>query len=316
GHQLENYQALLACLEEVINEAPTFSGPSEAASIIPMYAILGPFLNTQAGYRAFTTDKINAQFHRIFDSWTKFLVSPDSRAVLTTEENGWLGGGAAAISEIVGAPFDVAFVYREDWINASCEATFERFSTDVKATDEFWIKALPYSMNHILNNDPLASRFVGGSVYQALLSPFDYHRWHSPIDGTVVAAYIVPGTYYAGRVDDNPPEDLDILSSSLPLAAAISTRAVILIECDNPNVGIVAFVGVGLAEVSTTKISVREGDKLKKGDELGSFHFGGSTYLLMFQGGVSLSLPEDNRGHTDVNSQLLLLNLVPLGQGK
>ncbi|KIJ63757.1 hypothetical protein HYDPIDRAFT_29108 [Hydnomerulius pinastri MD-312] len=177
---------------------------------------------------------------------------------------------------------------------------------------------MPYSMKHILNNDPLASRFVGGSIYQALLGSLDYHRWHSPIDGTVVAAYIVPGTYYAGRVDvdDNPPEhlDIDILSRSLPLTAAISTRAVILIECDNPNVGIVAFVGVGLAEISTTKIAVKVGDKLKKGDELGSFHFGGSTYLLMFEGGVSLSLPEDNRGHTDVNSQLLVLNPGPVGQ--
>ncbi|KIJ57976.1 hypothetical protein HYDPIDRAFT_44684, partial [Hydnomerulius pinastri MD-312] len=43
---LENYQALLACLEEVINEAPAFSGSSSAASSVPMYAILGPFLNT------------------------------------------------------------------------------------------------------------------------------------------------------------------------------------------------------------------------------------------------------------------------------
>ena len=33
-------------------------------------------------------------------------------------------------------------------------------------------------------------QFVGGTVYQAFLSATNYHRWHSPVAGTIVRAFI------------------------------------------------------------------------------------------------------------------------------
>ena len=43
-----------------------------------------------------------------------------------------------------------------------------------------------------------------------------------------------------------------------------------------------------MAEVSSCQITVYEGQQVKKGDELGMFHFGGSTHCLIFGPDVNL----------------------------
>jgi len=60
------------------------------------------------------------------------------------------------------------------------------------------------------------------------------------------------------------------------------------IEADNPAIGLMCVLPVGMAEVSTCEITVYEGQHVKKGDQLGMFHFGGSTHCLMFRPGVRL----------------------------
>jgi phosphatidylserine decarboxylase len=320
---ITNYVQLLAVLDKTITVAPSFIYTSPLVSGVPMYAILAPFCNTEAGYRAFTNPKVNAMIHKIFDEWARFLVSPASRNVLVTTEGGWFSAEALGVQEQrLGLSFEKAWVSdrdrphwgftswddffvrrfregvrstvapdRQELINAPCEAIEYRVATDVEATDTFWLKDMPYSLEHILNYDPLASQLVGGTVYQAILSSLDYHRWHSPIDGRVVKAYTVPGTYYAARTDDIH-DDPDVITRSIPFQTAICTRAFIFIESDNPDIGLMCFVGVGLVEVSTTRLEVREGDRIKKGDEIGSFHFGGSTHLLVFRPETKLRLAD------------------------
>lgn len=66
------------------------------------------------------------------------------------------------------------------------------------------------------------------------------------------------------------------------------------------------FVGIGLVEVST-RLEVREGDRIKKGDEIGSLHFGGSTHLLVFHPETKLRLadgPEDPEQARELGSVL------------
>ncbi len=43
------------------------------------------------------------------------------------------------------------------------------------------------------------------------------------------------------------------------------------------------FVAVGMSEVSSDEITVRVGQHVNKGDQLGMFHFGGSTHVLLFR---------------------------------
>ncbi|MGZ4635665.1 MAG: phosphatidylserine decarboxylase [Oryzihumus sp.] len=70
--------------------------------------------------------------------------------------------------------------------------------------------------------------------------------------------------------------------------AHVATRAIILIEADDPAIGLVAFVPVGMVEVSSCLIApeVPAGHHVAKGDELGHFQFGGSTHCLVFRPGA------------------------------
>ena len=70
--------------------------------------------------------------------------------------------------------------------------------------------------------------------------------------------------------------------------AHVAARAVILIQADDPVIGLVAFVPVGMSEVSSCMIGpqVSAGTHVAKGEELGYFQFGGSTHCLVFRPGV------------------------------
>ena len=52
----------------------------------------------------------------------------------------------------------------------------------------------------------------------------------------------------------------------------------------------------GMADVSSNEITVKEKDKVKKGDQLGMFHYGGSTHLLIFRPEVKIEF--DTRSQT------------------
>ena len=71
---------------------------------------------------------------------------------------------------------------------------FTRLSLPVRQPH---IKSQPYSLQHMLNNEPIAESFVGGTVYQNFLTIREYHRWHVPVDGTIQKAYVAEGSYYA-----------------------------------------------------------------------------------------------------------------------
>ena len=66
----------------------------------------------------------------------------------------------------------------------------------------------------------------------------------------------------------------------------------------------------GMAEVSTCEITVVDGQAIKKGEELGMFHFGGSTHCLIFRKNVSLDFVDcsHEEGNLPVNAALARLN--------
>ena len=87
-------------------------------------------------------------------------------------------------------------------------------------------------------------------------------------------------------------------------------RGLIFIEADNPDVGLIAFLAVGMAEVSSSDIRVYEGQRIIKSDEIGTFHFGDATHCLFFHPGVKFELdlhgqqPGSESGNIPVRSNL------------
>ena len=177
-------------------------------------------------------------------------------------------------------------------VNA-CESAPLQVAKNVALSDQFWLKGQPYSLENMMNFDELAPQFDGGTVYQAFLSALSYHRWHSPVNGRIVKTAIVNGSYYLENIYQgfyNPAgPDSSAPNNSQPFLTAVATRAIIFIEADNPAIGLMCVIPVGMAEVSSCEIKVKAGDIVKKGDELGMFHFGGSTHCLLFRPSVNLA---------------------------
>jgi phosphatidylserine decarboxylase len=195
-------------------------------------------------------------------------------------------------------------------IHSACESTVLRILNRVKKHDQFWLKGQPYSLYDILDRDPgpsgvkRADNFIGGTIYQAFLSPQDFHRWHAPVDGKIVDGYVLDGSYYAvipdagaeiGDPDLVPGDPRGGLIRSQPFLTLSATRAVIFIQADNPLIGLVCFVGLGMCEVSTCELSkkVKEKGHVKVGEELGMFHFGGSSHVLIFNNKAAITFADE-----------------------
>ena len=177
----------------------------------------------------------------------------------------------------------------------ACESSpvFLRRGNDVSKSAHFWLKGQPYSLNDMLAHDDLIPQFVSGTLYQAFLSALTYHRWHSPVSGTIIKAFNVPGTYYSANYFQGFPNtesgpDAAAPNNSQAYITSVAARAVIFIEADSRDVGLMAFVAVGMCEVSSNEITVSRGQHVEAGEQLGMFHYGGSTHCLLFRRGVEV----------------------------
>lgn len=57
----------------------------------------------------------------------------------------------------------------------------------------------------------------------------------------------------------------------------VSVRQVYVIKADNPKIGRICIIEIGMAEISGLVSLVKEGQHIKKGELLGMFRFGGSS---------------------------------------
>lgn len=331
---VESVDQLVVLIDEVLTVAPQYG--ESTMVMLPLAAILDWTMATPAGYAVYRDERVNRWLARLLGVWSQFLSGPDSRYVLNDSPAGWLGAPARAAigleqfqhdpsAEFCGFTSWNDFFTRRlrhgvrpvadpddsDVIANACESTPYRIARNVSELTRFWLKGQPYSLHDMLAGDAAVTDFVGGTVYQAFLSAIDYHRWHSPVSGTVLRAYTVAGTYFSEA--DSEGSDADTAPDSQAYLAHVSARAIILIEADSPALGVVAFVGVGMLEVSSCIIdpAVRPGRHLNKGDELGYFQFGGSTHCLVFQPGAvgefalaAIPQPKENQTTVPVRSAL------------
>ena len=305
---LENVPQMLRLINEVLTMAPEFG---DSAVTTPLGAILDWTMGTPAGFAAFRDPRINAMLKKVLTAWCEFLSGADSLYVLNDSPTGWKCAAAqraVGIEQCEHDPGDehwgfaswndfftrrfkdgarpVASPDDDKVIVSACEATPYRIAADVKREDRFWIKSQPYSLQDMLANDASVDQFVGGTVYQAFLSAINYHRWHSPVAGTIVRAYVRDGTYYSEA--DSEGADAVEPTNSQSYLAHVAARAIILIDADDPVIGLVAVVAVGMSEVSSCVIDAKmtPGYHVAKGEELGYFQFGGSTHCLVFRPGA------------------------------
>ena len=318
GTTIPSWREMILAIDEIMTTAPEFNKTGLVG--FPINVILNWPMATTAGFAAFLNDKVNRLFKNILNYWGDFLSGPDSRYVLSKDpRHGWFGHDAMEAmpdfvkefkcdpeAEHYGFKSWDDFFTREfrpgirpvqspedDSIVANaCESAPFKISKGVRRRDHFWVKNQRYSLDFILNMSELAKQFYGGTIYQAFLSATSYHRWHSPVSGTIYKTELVDGSYYSQTYNiKNDPESPNMSQGYL---AQVAARGIVYIQADNPDIGLMCFVSIGMSEVSSNDITVSVGDKVKKGDQLGMFHFGGSTHCLIFRPEVVIDF--DTRG--------------------
>jgi phosphatidylserine decarboxylase len=132
------------------------------------------------------------------------------------------------------------------------------------------------------------SRFSGGRFATLYLAPFNYHRIHMPLSGTLIAAWYVPGKLFSVNA---------VTAAAVPGLFARNERVVCIFE-DGPRLFAMVLVGalfVGSMDTvwhgEVTPRNPRKGMqlpldatraplRLEKGDEMGRFNMGSTVILI------------------------------------
>ncbi|THY93400.1 hypothetical protein D6C95_05885 [Aureobasidium pullulans] len=149
----------------------------------------------------------------------------------------------------------------------------------ITEAQRIWVKGREFSVERLLGNayPEDAKRYVGGAMGIFRLAPQDYHRFHIPVDGTMLEPKPIDGEYYTV----NPMairSALDVYGENVRVVVPI----------DSPKHGRVMVICVGAMMVGSTVITRKTGEQVKRAEELGYFKFGGSTLLLLFEPGKML----------------------------
>lgn len=144
---------------------------------------------------------------------------------------------------------------------------FPKLDEDVFAP----VKGYPFSIRTMLPE--YSARYEHGALAIVRLCPADYHRYHFPCAGTIVASADFPGALHSV----NP-----IALASGADVFGENKRSYTLIETE--DFGTVCFMEVGAFGVGSIINTCTTGT-VQKMDEKGYFKFGGSTVVLLFEPG-------------------------------
>lgn len=115
----------------------------------------------------------------------------------------------------------------------------------VDETKRLWIKGRDFTMAQLVMDLQLGQRLSNAAVASFRLSPQDYHRYHSPVSGTVKQYRGMPGDYY--QVDPVALQSkVDILTRNRREYVVLETK----------EFGDVLFVAIGATDVGTVRYGI------------------------------------------------------------
>jgi phosphatidylserine decarboxylase len=160
------------------------------------------------------------------------------------------------------------------------------------------VKSVRYSVAELLGDDAAwASRFAGGAFQVFYLSPRDYHRMHSPVDGRVMEYRWIRGDFWP----------VNSLADRLPNVYCDNERVVSYLDTGRGVVAMVKVAAFGVGYISLSYLGEKPGDRdaalrrnhwrayeendsprVTRGQELASFGMGSTVVLLYEPSAVTL----------------------------
>ncbi|MEI6750605.1 MAG: phosphatidylserine decarboxylase, partial [Bacteroidota bacterium] len=135
----------------------------------------------------------------------------------------------------------------------------------------------------------------------------DYHRFHFPVSGVVKEIRnIAEQDAVGGIITWDPSIPRYMLDCTVPSWQAIETRGCVII--DTEDFGLVAVLPIGMSQICSVKFenNIQVGTRVKKGDMMGCFLFGGSDIVMIFQPGAGFEL-EPSGGMNGQSYQHILM---------
>lgn len=149
------------------------------------------------------------------------------------------------------------------------DAKIEAFG-DIRDSMTLMVKDKPYSLMDLLGSEERAARYQNGKYIVFYLSPADYHRIHSPVNGDVVRQYVLGQKSY-------PVNQFGLTYGKKP----ISHNYRMISELAYAQNRHTAFIKVGAMFVNSIKLT-NVTEVWSKGEEVGYFTFG-STVVMLFE---------------------------------
>ncbi len=165
-------------------------------------------------------------------------------------------------------------------IVAPCDGRVDSIGR-VDGASRFLVKGNEYTAVDLLGSESDAASIAGGAFSIIYLSPRDYHRVHTPVDGTLEVVRSLPGDFYPVN---------EIGTKYIPKLFAVNRRVSMKFSSPFGNVFVVMVAAMVVGRITVSGIDAADvplGDHLqnlpmKRGAELGVFHLG-STVVLFFE---------------------------------
>ncbi len=159
----------------------------------------------------------------------------------------------------------------------------------IDAGAQIVVKKQSYDVAELIGDSQDARRYRGGEFAVVYLAPSDYHRVHSPVNGSITEVRGIAGDLYpVNSIGEEHIEGLFVRNNR------------VCICIDTSEWGRVSVVMVGATIVGRISVSVipepavpegatrlAPGRQVARGDEIGMFHLG-STAVVLFEPGIRL----------------------------
>ncbi len=211
-------------------------------------------------------------WHSFNEFFSRYLSSPDVRPIASPDDASVMVAPADSKPQGVWAIDDHSNIVQKDGVLIKSE----------------YFNSIP---NLLGPDSAYQQAFAGGTLTHTFLDVNDYHRYHFPVGGTVKEVRIIPADDAAGGITKwDADQGKYVLLDSIPGWQTIETRGCVII--DTAEYGLVAVMPIGMSQVSSVNFedSVQVGAQVAKGDMLGTFLFGGSDIVMLFQKQVDFSM--------------------------
>jgi phosphatidylserine decarboxylase len=314
--RIKDKETLLHGFNTILSHAPSFINDDLVG--LPFSAFVVGIDPTLSGTTLFRLPMFNQKMAAVLQDWNKFLDTPASDVGFRVEGEQWLSDAAKKQYDFpIWKKDSEKLPYWKSW-NSFFTRTFKepakvrpiadpesnqtvicpndgsvfRWDANIAKKDVFWFKDMNYSLSDILSSPVPAQQkiidehhlvdlFEGGYIFQTYLNPYNFHRWWVPVNGEVLFdPFSIPGCFFSKLVI---PDFGGATTASTPYLAQVNVRGLIVFKTE--DYGHVCCIPLGMSEVSSVQFDpdMKKGAKVNKGQEMGMFNYGGSSFAIIYE---------------------------------